>query len=70
MPVLLVTLISRKFKLCNPMCTVGGDTVSASPANVDTVTGSGGIVITRFTATVDDIREGTRFMISGMMEKD
>lgn len=46
------------------MCTVGGKTVISLPSVVATVIGSGGIVISLFTATVDDIRLGTRFIIS------
>lgn len=63
-PARLLKLITRRFSGCIPICTEGGNTVVSFPAFVSTVRGSGGIVIILFTATVVDIRLGTRFIIS------
>lgn len=64
MPALLFTLMSLRFNPCSPMCTVGGNIVVSLPSVVVTVMGSGGIVISLFIATVEDIRLGTLFIIS------
>lgn len=64
MPVRLFALMSLTFNPCSPICTVGGSTVVSLPSKVVTVIGSGGIVIILFTATGDDIKPGTLFIIS------
>ena len=68
MPILLFALISLTFSPCNPICTEGGSTVISFPSTVATTIGSGGIVMSLFTATGVDIRLGTLFIISGKME--